>query len=167
MVTENGRTVTLTKEEGLIENPVFIGNTINVGGQNIGYLMYNSFVSNFDEQLNDAFGQFVADGVTDLVLDLRYNSGGSVNSSRLLASMIAGTNTNDLYIRQRWNSKIQPQLSEAQLNDFFANQTGEGSPINTLNLNRVFILTTNGTASSSELVTVSYTHLTLPTNREV
>ncbi len=152
VVTENGRTVTLTKEEGLIENPVFIGNTINVGGQNIGYLMYNSFVSNFDEQLNDAFGQFVADGVTDLVLDLRYNSGGSVNSSRLLASMIAGTNTNDLYIRQRWNSKIQPQLSEAQLNDFFANQTGEGSPINTLNLNRVFILTTNGTASSSELV---------------
>ncbi|MGB5821509.1 MAG: S41 family peptidase [Saonia sp.] len=151
-ITPNGREVTLTKQEGLVENPVFITQSYDVGGQKIGYLMYNRFTDEFDEDLNDAFGDLKTAGVTDLVLDFRYNPGGSVNSSRLLASMIYGTNTNELYIRQRWNDKIQPQLSSSQLNDFFAATTGDNSPINSLNLNRVFILVTNGSASSSELV---------------
>ncbi|MEL6918764.1 MAG: S41 family peptidase [Bacteroidota bacterium] len=151
-VTPNDREVTLTKQEGLVENPVFITESYNVSGQTIGYLMYNRFTNEFDEELNAAFGQLTAANVTDLVLDFRYNPGGSVNSSRLLSSMIYGTNTNDLYLRQRWNDKIQPQLSSEQLDDFFAATTGAGTPINTLNLNRVFIITTNSTASSSELV---------------
>ena len=98
--------------------------------------MYNGFTRGFDEELNDAFGQFVTDNVTELVLDMRYNPGGSVNSSRLLASMVYGTNTNELYIRQRWNNKIQSQLSAAQLEDRFAATTNDGSPINTLELNQ-------------------------------
>jgi len=114
--------------------------------------MYNGFRSDFNEELNDVFGEFIADGATELVLDFRYNGGGSVNTSRLLSSMVRGTNTNDLYIKQRWNEKIQAQFSDEQLNDFFAAVTGEGSPINTLNLNRVYVLTTGGTASASELV---------------
>ncbi len=114
--------------------------------------MYNGFTRNFDEELNNAFGTLKANGVTDLVLDFRYNPGGSVNSSRLLSSMVYGTNTDQLYIRQRWNSKIQPQLSSAQLEDYFADKTGEGSNINTLNLNKVYILATGNSASASELV---------------
>jgi len=152
VVNENGREVTLTKQEGLVENPIFINTTLNVSGQNIGYLMYNGFTRNFDEQLNNAFGEFVADGVTDLIVDFRYNPGGSVNTSRLLASMIAGTNTNDLYLRQRWNTKQQERIPDDVLDDFFAETTNSGTPINTLNLNRVFILTSSSTASSSELV---------------
>ena len=54
--------------------------------------MYNSFVSKYDKkELNEAFAQFKADGVSDLVLDLRYNSGGSVQAAIYLASMIKGT----------------------------------------------------------------------------
>lgn len=151
-ITDNGVEVTLTKQEGLAENPLFRVQTFTISGQKIGYLMYNGFTNEYDEDLNDAFGQFVAEGVTDLVLDMRYNGGGSVNTSRLLSSMIYGTNTNDLYIKQRWNDKIQPQLSAAQLEDYFAANTGNGSAINTLNLNRVYILGTNSTASASELV---------------
>ncbi|NAS11698.1 carboxyl-terminal protease [Flavobacteriaceae bacterium R33] len=152
VITPNGKEVTLTKEEGLVENPVFIVDSFNVGGSNIGYLMYNGFTNEFDEQLNDAFGQLKAAGVTELVLDLRYNSGGSVNSSRLLSSMIYGTNTNDLYIRQRWNPKIMAAFSAEDVEDYFASETGDGSPINTLNLSRVYILTSRSTASASELV---------------
>ena len=151
-ITPNGEEVSLTKEEGLSENPVFIVKSFDIAGQKIGYLMYNGFTNEYDEDLNDAFGQLLADGVTDLVLDLRYNSGGSVNSSRLLSSMIYGTNTNDLYLRQRWNAKIQAAFSAEDLEDYFASQTGNGSAINTLNLTRVYILTTGSTASASELV---------------
>lgn len=153
-ITPNGKEVTLTKEEGLLENPIFIAQTLEVSGQKIGYLMYNGFRRDFNEQLNAAFGQFAADGVTDLVLDLRYNGGGSVNTSRLMASMIYGTNTNDLYLRQRWNDKIQGLFNSAQLEDYFARFVDEEETIaiNTLNLNRVFVIGTNSTASASELI---------------
>lgn len=150
-ISSNGKTVSLTKEEGLSENPVFITSVIEQDGQKIGYIMYNGFTSNYDEELNAAFGTLKTAGISDLVLDLRYNPGGSVNTSRLLASMIYGTDTNKLYIRQRWNSKIQPQFSESQLNDYFANTTGS-SAINTLNLSRVYVIATGSSASASELV---------------
>src|SRR5690606_31403685 len=91
----NGKSVDLTKTE-LSENPIHISKTIDVNGSKIGYLMYNRFTASYDEQLNDTFGQFKADGVTDLVLDLRYNPGGSVSSAIKLASMITGQFTGQL-----------------------------------------------------------------------
>jgi carboxyl-terminal processing protease len=151
-ITPNDKEVELTKEEGLVENPVFIVKSFEVSGQKIGYLMYNGFTNEFDDELNDAFGQLKSEGVTDLVLDLRYNPGGSVNSSRLLSSMIYGTNMEDLYIRQRWNDKIQAVFEDSDLEDYFAATLGNGTPVNTLMLDRVFILTTGSTASASELV---------------
>ncbi|SNZ00583.1 S41 family peptidase [Flagellimonas pacifica] len=151
-ITDNDDQVSLTKLEGLTENPVLVSTTLDISGKKIGYIMYNGFTRGFDEELNDAFGQFVTDNVTELVLDMRYNPGGSVNSSRLLASMIYGTNTNDLYIKQRWNDKIQNQLSATQLEDRFAATTNDGTPINTLNLSKVYVIATNSSASASELV---------------
>lgn len=151
-VTPNDQEVFLTKQEGLTENPVFLTKSFDINGQKIGYLMYNGFTRNFDEQLNNAFGQLKADGVTDLVLDLRYNPGGSVNSSRLLASMIYGTKTTDLYIRQRWNAKRQAQFKASDLEDYFAEKTEAGTALNTLNLNKVYVLATRSTASASELL---------------
>ncbi|MEA1786906.1 S41 family peptidase [Arenibacter sp. GZD96] len=152
IITPNGKDVTLTKQEGLVENPVFLTKTFDINGTKIGYLMYNGFTNEFDEELNSAFGVLQADDVTELVLDLRYNPGGSVNSARLLASMIYGTKTNDLFIRQRWNAKLQAQFRDRDLEDFFASTTSQGTAINALNLSRVFILATNSTASASELL---------------
>jgi len=114
--------------------------------------MYNGFTSGYNEQLNDVFGQFKSAGVTELVLDLRYNPGGSVNSSRLLASMVYGTNTDELFIRQRWNDKIQSLLKKDQLEDYFGDKTDQGSSINSLNLSKVYVLATGNSASASELV---------------
>jgi C-terminal processing protease CtpA/Prc len=66
--------------------------------------------------------------------------------------MIYGTHTDELFLRQRWNSKIQGELSDSQLTDYFADKTSDGSDINTLNLSKVYIIATNGSASASELV---------------
>lgn len=151
-VTDNTREVILTKKAGLIEDPILVAKTVEVNGTKIAYLMYNGFTRGFNEALNTAFGQFKSEGATELVLDLRYNPGGSVESSRLLASMIYGTHTGDLYIRQRWNDKIQSQFKKEQIEDYFASKTDKGAAINTLNLNRVFVLATGSSASASELV---------------
>lgn len=151
-ITRNGKDVILIKKEGLTENPVFLTKSVTVGDKKIGYLMYNGFTNEFDEELNDAFGQLKNENITDLVLDFRYNPGGSVNSARLLSSMVYGTDTNKLFLRQRWNDKLQAQFSKADLEDYFANSTNNGSAINTLNLSKVYILVSGSSASASELV---------------
>lgn len=152
-ITPNGQSITLVKTE-LTENPVFLTKVIPVDNQKVGYLMYNGFTANFDSQLNQAFGTLKNEGVTDLVLDLRYNGGGSVLTATRLASMITGQFTGQLFAKQQWNSKIQAYFEEnnpAQLVNNFTNTIGN-STINSLNLTRVYILTTGGTASASELV---------------
>ncbi|MHA7864673.1 S41 family peptidase [Flagellimonas marinaquae] len=151
-ISNSSKEVTLTKIENQVEDPILVADVLTASdGTKVAYLMYNRFLSSFNEDLNDAFATFKAEGATELVLDLRYNPGGSVNTSRLLASMIYGANTSDVYIRQRWNDKIQAQLSDEFVTDYFASSTGS-SPINTLNLSRVFIIATSSSASASELV---------------
>jgi C-terminal processing protease CtpA/Prc len=142
-----GQTVDLTKIE-LVENPIHIAQTLDVDGQNIGYLMYNAFRSNFQAELNDVFGGFQADGVTDLVLDLRYNGGGSVETAKDLCSMITGQFNGQLFAVERFNENFQDPDVEL----FFDNTTANGQSINSLNLNRVYILTSGSSASASELV---------------
>ena len=147
----NGKDVTLTAQENFQENPIFITNTFEVNGQKIGYIYYNRFLTDYDEELNQAFGDLKAQGVTDLVLDLRYNRGGFVSSAILLSSMIYGPNTDDLFLRRIYNPKLQEVYStSAQEN--FKDQTSDGTTLNTLNLNRVYVLTTNRSASASELI---------------
>ena len=152
VITNTGREVTLTKEADLTENPVHIAKVLEVNGQKIGYLMYNSFTNEFDEDLNDAFGTFKTAGVTDLVLDLRYNPGGSVNSSVLLSSMIYGPYTDKVFLKARYNQKLQSEFKESSLTTYFADKTSMNSPLNTLGLNKVYVLATGSTASASELV---------------
>ena len=72
-----GHTVTLHNTE-TPENPVLIKKVITLGQHKIAYLMYNAFIANYNKELNEAFAEFKAAGATDLVLDLRYNGGGSI-----------------------------------------------------------------------------------------
>jgi len=150
--TLNDKEVTLTKQEGFQENPIHITNTFEINGHTIGYLYYSRFLRDFDENLNDALSQLKSQGITDLVLDLRYNPGGSTDTARFLASMIYGTNTNDLFTRQRWNSKRQEDFSAASLEDYFTDRVSSGSLINSLNFSTVYVLTTGRSASASELL---------------
>ncbi|WP_026978237.1 S41 family peptidase [Flavobacterium tegetincola] len=152
-ITPNGQSVSLIKTE-LTENPIFLTKVIESNGKKTGYLMYNAFTANYDLQLNQAFATLKTAGVTDLVLDLRYNGGGSVLTATRLASMITGQFSGQLFAKQQWNPKVQAYFEEnnpAQLVNNFTGTVGNAA-INSLNLNRVFVLTTGGTASASELV---------------
>ncbi len=153
-ITPNGLSVDLTKTE-LTENPVFYNQIITAGTHKVAYLVYNGFTANFDTQLNDAFGQIKAGGATDLVLDLRYNSGGSVLTATRLASMITGQFNGQLFAKQQWNSKVQTYLeanNPGQLTNNFTNTIGNGVALNSLNFIKIYILTSISSASASELV---------------
>jgi len=147
-ITPNGQSVSLTKT-ALAENPILLNTVITNGTHKIGYLMYNGFYSTYDNQLNTVFGSFQTQNVTDLVLDLRYNSGGSISTATKLASMITGQFTGQLFAKQQWNAKAQSYYesnSPSSLENRFVGN------LNSLNLNKVYVLTTSATASASELV---------------
>jgi len=153
-ITPLGVEVTLTK--GVYnENPVYSQSIFEVDGLKIGYLMYNSFTANYDADLNDAFQVFKTEGINDLILDLRYNGGGSVQTAIYLSSMITGQFTGELFTKEEWNPKWQEWLETNHpdwLINNFTNNMADGTVLNTLGLNRVIILTTGDSASASELV---------------
>lgn len=151
--TPNGKSVAFTKTV-LDENPILINKVIVSGSHKIGYLMYNGFYSNYDSQLNDAFGTLKSQGITDLVLDLRYNGGGSIQTATRLASMITGTFTGKVFAKEQWNAKIESYFNAndpESLKNLFVDKMGT-TPINSLNMTKIYILTSAATASASELV---------------
>ncbi len=149
--TLTGTEANLVKQE-YTEDPIYIAKTLDVGGKKVGYLMYNSFVANFDEELNTTFGNFKSQGVTDLVLDLRYNGGGSVRTATDLAAMITGQFAGDIFSTAVYNPKVQASYTDEERNNRFNTKITSGTAINSLNLARLYVITSDGTASASELV---------------
>lgn len=159
----NGKSVELTKSK-YHENPVYITKTLDVDGKKIGYLMYNSFTSNYDQQLNAAFAKLKSGGATELVLDVRYNGGGSVRTATYLAGMITGQFEGELFTKEKWNDELQQWFTDNHpdwlVNNFvdeIYKEDGEGNIIiqealNSLNLTNLYVLTTSSSASASELI---------------
>lgn len=151
--TPNGKTVALTKTV-LDEDPILVNKVIASGSHKIGYLMYNAFYSNYDNKLNEAFGTLKSQGITSLVLDLRYNGGGSVETATRLASMITGNFKGKVFSKEQWNAKIDDYFSKnnpQSLLNLFTDKIGT-TPINSVNMTKIYILTSASTASASELV---------------
>ena len=142
----NGNTLTLNKIP-FTSNPVQLTSIINVNGENVGYLLYNAFNPDFDNQLNNAFAEFQSNNVQNLVIDLRYNGGGSINSARLLGSMVTGQFNGQIFSKLIYNNDRQALNKNYEFVNNF-----DGNGINSLNLSKVYVLTTAGSASASELV---------------
>ncbi len=156
----NGTTINLVKTE-IQENPVRIAKVINDGPNKIGYLLYNQFSSTHDGDLNQAFATFKNEGITDLIVDLRYNGGGLVRTATYLASMISGQPATNVFFQEIWNDKIMSGIDNSNFINNFADQIQNtdsngnvilNEPINTVSLHSVYFIITHRSASASELV---------------
>ena len=138
------RTVTLRAE--IFNLTPVTGTTIvtTAGGRRLGYVAVKDMVSQALAPLETAFSRFVAQGVQDVVLDLRYNGGGLVSTGGTLASYIAGTRGNNLnYATLLYNDK------RASSNNQSFRFSSQGSAVS---LPRVFVLMGRRTCSASEQV---------------
>lgn len=133
-------------------NPVLYSDIYKEGNKKIGYLVYNSFISNFNDKLFDVFKEFKREKVDELILDLRYNHGGEVSAAQFLASMIAPeeeVKKKPVFTKLSYNKEIGSNIYK--LGETDKNQT---NPIEAnLNLNKVYIIATNDSYSASELTT--------------
>jgi C-terminal processing protease CtpA/Prc len=109
--------------------------------------MYNGFVADYDSQLNIAFGNLQSQNIQHLILDLRYNPGGSVNTAATLGSMITGF-TSGVFAKLQYNNDLQNNNT----NYNFSSNLALGGSINSLNLNKVYVLTSGSSASASEMI---------------
>lgn len=159
---QNGELFNSSEEYPLVkveiqENPVYQSNTFTVNGHKIGYLVYNGFRANFNDELNTAIAQLKGQGITDLVLDLRYNGGGSVQTSAYLGSMITGQFNQQDFTRLTFNEKASSNNTtykfENQGKTYDDNLVENGNfTIEHLNLNKVYVLTTGNSASATEML---------------
>ncbi len=123
----------------------------------VAYVQFNSHILPAVNPMISAFKQFKQQGVTDLVLDIRYNGGGLLDIANALGYMIAGAEAtqNKTFERVQFNDKhpdINPFTGQAINKGEFITAVSPTEPLPTLNLTRVFVLTSNNTCSASEAI---------------
>lgn len=140
--------------------PLQLAKTIDTPQGKVGYLLLNSFNNaTVEKDLFDAFNQFSVAQITDLVVDLRYNGGGFLALSSQLAYMVAGKDVTEgkLYEKIVYNDKIAstdtPFLDVTiDLRRLIGGDSiiQADQPLPTLDLARVYVLTTGSSCSASE-----------------
>jgi C-terminal processing protease CtpA/Prc len=151
-------------------NPVLKDTIITTSnGHNVGYIVFNSFVADSvaDPIVDPIFANFAAQGVTDLVVDLRYNGGGYVSTAEHLDNLIVPAsktgslmyntfynsnlvNNTDPLLKNQWRSGT-PDYNYGQLNYTEAANVQNFSKSGSLAVNQVLFIITGQTASASEL----------------
>jgi len=101
-------TITVAKKS-YSSNPVYASKVITSGNKKIGYLAYGRFSNetNSFSALESAFTTFSNGGVTDLVIDLRYNGGGYINTAEHLINLIAPSSATGVMYKEYYNSDMQ------------------------------------------------------------
>ncbi len=134
-------------------NPIVKTNIIDTLGHKIGYLAYTSFIDEYNEELETVFQEFKQAGVTEMVLDLRYNGGGSVSTAQLLGNMLVPSgNEGKTFIESVYNKTITNEIKRdpEYTSDFFLDKFEKHE--SNLGLNNLYVFTTESTASASEMM---------------
>ncbi|GAA4281146.1 S41 family peptidase [Gaetbulibacter aestuarii] len=149
---------TLTKRL-IFDNPVVLAKVFdNIEGKKVGYLVYNGFRSAYHSELNAAFATFKSAGIDELVLDLRLNGGGSVETCSYLASMIDANAAEGVFAQLNFNAKHSNEdgaynfTNTLNVYDADYNKTGTETINRLTTLNQLYVLTSGGTASASEMI---------------
>lgn len=140
----NGSEVTISsKKKSFTVNTVILYDTLHLTSGITGHLVLESFITPTDDELKTAFTYFKANNVTDLILDLRYNTGGYLTVAQNLASYIGGNGLAGItFAKLQYNAKNQNANSTFQ----FKNTSYS------LGVPRLIVITTRSTASASEAV---------------
>ena len=154
--TGSQRTVTMQSATVTLD-PVQNAHVLSTATGNVGYVQFNDHLPIAEQELIDTFGMFASQNVTDLVLDLRYNGGGSLGIASEVAYMIAGQvpTAGQPFERIVFNDKhtaINPFTGGPLTPVPFFNGSSSGQPLPALNLPRVFVLTGPTTCSASESI---------------
>ena len=135
-------------------NPFLVNKVLEVDGKKIAYLLYNEFATGpnnegtesvYDEQMKQIFAQFKSQSLDAFILDLRYNNGGFLQCAQALGSLLApSTALGKDFVNLTFNDKADPQIIRYSFDTQYADAN--------LNLNKIYILTGEYTASASEAV---------------
>ena len=159
-------------------NPILSSKTFNIGAKKVGYVAFNTFTTNAVALLDPLFNQFATDGISELIVDLRYNGGGSVATAEALTNLIAPSAQNGkVMYTTYWTKTMQDGAATILQNQKFYAEGNDGkvrlysyydvsfkptadagnqevfAKRGTLNgLTKVYFLVLGGTASASELL---------------
>ncbi len=155
------RSVTLRAAQ-ITKTPVQNVSTIDTPSGRVGYMTFNDHILPAEGQLVGAFTQLASAGVTDLVLDLRYNGGGFLYIASEIGYMVAGSarTASKTFERLQFSDRRVADTNDPDNNTPFYNVasgiantgTTENTPLPTLNLGRVYVLASPGTCSASEAI---------------
>jgi len=124
-------------------NTVGYENTFDVGTKKVGYFVFESFIGPSLNELTDVFNYFKTEGVNELVVDLRYNGGGRMDVVIKLAGLIIPDHVNgEVFIKYEHNE------DRTRFNESVPFEQEAGS----LKLNKIYFLTSKGSASASEVI---------------
>ncbi len=142
----DGNTVDITLNAASYKkHPVLFDSVYTVNSKKIGYLVFASFLGNQSEinfELNRVFNSFTNAGISDVVIDLRYNGGGYVSVAETLSNYLAPSSANgSLMMKQQYNDKYTQYNTSVNF-----------KKIGSLNLSRIFFIVSSSTASASELL---------------
>jgi len=142
-------TVTVTKQDFELD-PVsdrYGAKVIDNNGTKVGYVNLRTFIDTADPDLRSAFQSFRDQGVTQIIVDLRYNGGGLVSVAELLGDLMGKNNVGQVFSRTTTRPDKQAEYDAAyDPIALFKNQPQSIAPA------RIAFIGTGGTASASELV---------------
>lgn len=142
------RQVTVTKAEYPLD-PVsdrYGAKIIDDGGKKVGYVNLRTFIGPAETDLREAFDDFRAQGVNEVIVDFRYNGGGLVRIAELMGDLMGRA-----YVGQVFShTTLRPSKSDRNETDLFGSQSQAIAPT------KIAFIGTGGTASASELVTNAF-----------
>jgi C-terminal processing protease CtpA/Prc len=120
----------------------------NGGGQRVGYINMRTFISTADNQLRTAFADFRAQGITNFVIDFRYNGGGLVATAEVMGDLLGGNrSSSDIFSVTRFRASKSAENNRTRR---FAPQPQSVSPV------KIAFISTRATASASENVAAAF-----------
>jgi len=149
VLLRQGQQIRRSLEASTAELPQAEHRWVNVNGVRWGYLIFNSHVQSAEAGLIRAMADFKAKGIDELVVDLRYNGGGYLAIASALARSVAGAARTDQQVFEttRFNDK---RSAENFSMGFYGTTLFSGQTYPTLDLSRVYVLTSDETCSASE-----------------